>query len=448
MKLVFTLLIVALVHISSSKAEDVGEPLILTPYIENNQIAEGVAAAKVTVEQFASIPSYSGFFTVDKRYDSNLFFWFIPSQNNYEEDPVLLWLQGGPGASSLFGLFVENGPYVVTNGENVSFREHSWTKNHSVLYIDSPAGTGFSFTNGGYAQNQTKVGEDLYEALLQFFQLFPELQKNEFFVTGESYGGKYVPAIGYTIMKKNPLADLKINLKGLLIGNGLVDPEHQIAEYGDYLYNLGFIDEGAKEEFIELQNKGATYMKEGDFENAFQAFDEIINGDYNSETLFKKYTGFSTYFNYLFNSESDESYATFLETPAVRKGIHVGNLTQDSDQVKDNLRLDVVKSIAPWVVELLNQYRVLFYNGQLDIIVAYPTTVNFIKNLNFSAAEEYKTAPRIKWRIDGNIIAGYSKTAGNLTEVLVRNAGHMVPTDQPEWAYDLVYKFVRNIALS
>jgi vitellogenic carboxypeptidase-like protein len=51
---------------------------------------------------------------------------------------------------------------------------------------------GYSFTNSddGYARNETVVGEDLYNALLQFFQLFPELQKNEFYVTGESYAGK------------------------------------------------------------------------------------------------------------------------------------------------------------------------------------------------------------------------------------------------------------------
>lgn len=106
-----------------------------------------------------------------------------------------------------------------------------------------------------------------------------------------------------------------------------------------------------------------------------------------------------------------------------------------------------MKTIAPWVSELLNDYKILFFNGQLDIIVAYPLTVNFLKNLNFSSAEEYKTAPRKIWHVD-EYIAGYVKQAGNLTEVLVRNAGHMVPFDQPEWAYNLVYNFVRNIALA
>lgn len=74
--------------------EDVGEPLIITPYLENGKIEEARAASLVTIEEFASVPSYTGFFTVDKLYNSNLFFWFIPSQGDFENDPVFLWLQG------------------------------------------------------------------------------------------------------------------------------------------------------------------------------------------------------------------------------------------------------------------------------------------------------------------------------------------------------------------
>jgi len=426
---------------------DVGQPLLITPYLEANQTKEARAVALVTIAAFASVPSYSGFFTVDKAFDSNLFFWFLPSQGNVSSDPVLLWLQGGPGASSLYGLFSETGPYIVKNGSLFTIREYSWTKNHSVIYIDNPAGTGFSFTNGGYAKNETKVGDDLYEALLQFFTLFPELQKNPFFVTGESYAGKYIPAIGYTIYKKNPAAKLKINLQGLLIGDGLTDPETQVTEYGTYLYEIGFIDENTKNEFVKYQNQAVQYIKDGKFLDAFQIFDLLLNGDFTSPTLFKNATGFDDYFNYLYNSKEDSSYERFLQTDDVRKAIHVGNLSYSSRNVEENLREDVMKSVAPWVSELLSNYRILFYSGQLDIIVAYPLTLNFLKNLKFSSAAEYKTAPRKIWRVDKEI-AGYAKVAGNLTEVLVRDAGHMVPADQPKWSYDLLYKFVRNIPLA
>lgn len=74
--------------------EDVGEPLLLTPLLAEGRLEEARAAAQVTIEAFESIPSFSGFFTVDALYDSNLFFWFIPSQGDYLNDPVVLWLQG------------------------------------------------------------------------------------------------------------------------------------------------------------------------------------------------------------------------------------------------------------------------------------------------------------------------------------------------------------------
>ncbi|CAG9764019.1 unnamed protein product [Ceutorhynchus assimilis] len=426
---------------------DAGEPLILTPYLEQNRIEEAKKAALVTIEGFSSIPSYSGFFTVDKTFDSNMFFWFIPSEGDYKNDPVLLWLQGGPGGSSLYGLFVETGPFVVTNGEELSFRDYRWTKNHSIIYIDNPVGTGFSYTNGGYAQNETKVGEDLYEALIQFFTLFPELQKNEFFITGESYAGKYIPAIGYTIYKKNPGSKLKINLQGLAIGDGLTDPENMTPAYADFLYNIGLIDDNTKGILEKYQTQTVEYIKSGDFLKAFLVFDVILNGDFTRPTLFENATGLENYYNFLANSDEDGSYETFLQTREVRKAIHVGNLSYTSDNVEENLREDVMRSVAPWISELLDNYRVLFYNGQLDVIVAYPLTVNFLKNLNFNGADDYKTAPRKIWRVDGEI-AGYAKQAGKMTEVLVRGAGHMVPSDQPKWALDLVYKFVRNLPIA
>lgn len=189
-------------------------PLILTPLIESGKIKEAQTAANVLFNGFKNQTSYAGYLTVDKAFNSNMFFWYFPAQNSPETSPVILWLQGGPGATSLIGLFGENGPFEVKTKKGLKLRPYTWTANHNVVYIDNPVGTGYSFTDeGGYAQNETKVGADLYNALIQFFQLFPDLQKNEFYVSGESYAGKYVPAIGYTILKNNPGAKLKINLQ-------------------------------------------------------------------------------------------------------------------------------------------------------------------------------------------------------------------------------------------
>lgn len=429
--------------------DDPGDPLLLTPLIEQNKIQDARAASQVYFNGFKQITSFSGYFTVDKTYNSNLFFWFFPALNDNASAPVMLWLQGGPGASSLIGLFGENGPFSVKNKKGLRLRDYAWTNDHSVIYIDSPAGTGYSFTKGGYAQNETKVGQDLYNALIQFFTVFPEMQKNDFYIAGESYGGKYVPAIGYTIHQNNPNAQIKINLKGLSIGNGFCDPIHQL-DYADYLYELGLIDASGKKIFEDQQQQGINYIQNKNYDKAAEIFDDLLNGDMNNHSsTFKNITGFDNYYNFFYSTDpnalEEQETGIYVQRPDIRAAIHVGKMPFNgvSTNVELNLVNDIMQSITPWLTELLNNYRVLIYNGQLDIVVAYPMTVNFLQNLNFNGAEQYKTAERFKWYVNSDL-AGYVKQAGNLTEVLVRDAGHMVPADQPQWALDLILRFTRN----
>ncbi|KAF7288068.1 hypothetical protein GWI33_000122 [Rhynchophorus ferrugineus] len=359
-------------------------------------------AAEVHLDAFQDVVSYSGYFNVDKENNASLFFWYFPSANDYQNDPVVLWLQGGPGSSSLYGLFIENGPFAVESDGSVSLREYSWHKNHSLIFIDQPVGTGFSYTNNFYVTNQT--------------------EKNDFFISGESYAGKYVPAIGYTILKNNPTASLKINLQGLLIG--LTDKN------GVQTYNE------IERMIIELINK-EDYARATEVFNGF--FDYFISD-----------TGLENVYNFLKQELDDPDYwETFLNSDEVRKALHVGNqvYSSQSDPVYDSLKPDMMKSVAPWISELLSNYRILLYNGQLDIIVCYISTANYLQVLDFDSTEEYLNATRKVWYVD-DYVAGFSKSAGNLTEVMVRNAGHMVPADQPKAAYDLLYKFVRNIRLA
>lgn len=427
---------------------DPGSPLILTPLIKLGKIKEARAAASVTLDDFKNLQSYSGYFTVNDAFSSNLFFWFFPARINAKNAPVVLWLQGGPGATSLIGLFGENGPFEVKS-KGLGLRKYSWAISHNLIYIDNPVGVGYSFTEGGFATNETVIGESLYNALLQFFQLFPDLQKNEFYVTGESYAGKYVPAVAYTIHKSNPSSKLKINLQGIALGNGFTDPINQL-DYSDYLYQLGLIDTNARQKLWTIQQQGMDLIYKQKWIEAFHLFDELLDGDLSGHpSLFKNITGFSNYYNYLVSNDTSSDYifmGKYIQSEGVRRAIHVGTIPFNGGEnpvVELNLIEDIMQSVAPWVSELLNNYRVLVYNGQLDIIVAYPLTLNFLQNLDFNAADEYKTAQRHQWWVDGDI-AGYVKQAGNLTEVLVRNAGHMVPRDQPKWALDLITRFTHH----
>lgn len=432
---------------------DVGDALYLTPFIEQNRISEAKQLSKVQHPQLDFVNSHTGYLTVNKTYNSNLFFWFIEAHVDWKNAPLVLWLQGGPGASSLFALFTENGPFRFDNAGTIASRKYSWHLCSNLIYIDNPVGTGFSFTDSddGYARNENDVGLNLQLALSQFYKLFPELKNNEFFITGESYGGKYVPAAGHYVHKMNENAadNEKINLKGFAIGNGLSDPIHQL-NYGEYLFQHGFIDLNGLKAFSTYEKLGIRYIKNGEYMKAFDVFDLLIDGDESQySSLFKNLTGLTSYFNYVKDGDdkSDEYLGSFLQSSSVRKAIHVGNNTfhdlSGENRVEYFLRSDVMASVADWVSELLSHYRVIIYNGQLDIIVAYPLTANYLQNLKFNGDSEYKTADRHIYKVDDEI-AGYVKTAGNLTEILVRNAGHMVPSDQPKWAFDIISRLINH----
>lgn len=401
-----------------------GNPLFLTPILEKGDVTEARKLSKVR-PNFGNVESYSGYFTVNKECESNLFFWFFPAQTSWKGAPVVLWLQGGPGSSSLFGLFEEIGPFSFD--KKFKRREFSWNLENSLLFIDQPVGTGFSFTGKDcYAANETQVSEQLYSALVQFYQLFPEIKTNKFFVTGESYAGTYIPAIGYKIHQSNQHAEFKINMKGMMIGNGWMDKHYQ-GNDSEYLFQIGLGDLNTR-----FQQEGIQTLLR---RNLLR----------NTHNLKEECDGYDIY-NYMKSKSDsmDSPYTSFLDSQEVRNSIHVGNQSFDdfSKIVYNHLNDENIK-IKLKVEELLEHYPIVFYNGQLDTVCPYPLFVKFLRALDWSGAADYERAARHKWCEDG-VLAGYHKSARNLHEVMVRAAGHMVPQDQPSWAFKLVQSLTNN----
>nr|BAN20310.1 retinoid-inducible serine carboxypeptidase [Riptortus pedestris] len=426
---------------------ELGEPLFLTPYIENGEIEKAQLAAFVN-PIVGDLSSYAGFITVNKSCSSNLFFWYFPAEEFPETAPLVVWLQGGQGASSMYGLFEENGPLYFEKDGTLKTRQHYWSKVLNMIYIDNPVGTGYSFTpyDDCYARDEERIGKELFAFLVQFLELFPHLEGNELFISGESYAGKYVPAVAYTIHENNEKNVSRINLKGIAIGNGLSDPENMML-YSDYFYQIGLIDSNQRSVFSGLEEEIVESIRQKNFTRATYIFQELILGAFVKDgTYFHNYTGFS----FIYNILHDKIYSPYgdinkhIQSNQMRRILHVGDLEFHADlKVEKLLYDDIMKSIKPWMEVLIEKYRVLSYNGQLDLIVPYPCTLGFLHSLKWSGADTYKNSPRRKWVV-GSDLAGYWKTAKGLTEVLVRNAGHMVPADQPVWAFDLITRFVFN----
>ena len=138
-----------------------------------------------------------------------------------------MWLSGGPGCSSLLGLFIELGPARIDKHLNVVNNPYAWNSNASVIFLDQPVNTGLYYS-GSSVTNTIAAGRDVYALLTLFFKQFPEYAQQDFHIAGESYAGHYIPVFATEILRHKKR---NINLKSLLIGNGLTDGLTQYEHY-------------------------------------------------------------------------------------------------------------------------------------------------------------------------------------------------------------------------
>ncbi|PQE16068.1 Carboxypeptidase Y A protein [Rutstroemia sp. NJR-2017a WRK4] len=155
-----------------------------------NMRAKKVDPSKLGVD---TVKQYSGYLD-DEENDKHLFYWFFESRNDPKNDPVVLWLNGGPGCSSLTGLFLELGPSSIDKNLKLHSNPYSWNANASVIFLDQPVNVGYSYS-GGSVSNTIAAGKDVYALLTLFFKQFPEYATQDFHIAGESYAGHYIPNV-------------------------------------------------------------------------------------------------------------------------------------------------------------------------------------------------------------------------------------------------------------
>ncbi|KAJ8726586.1 hypothetical protein PYW07_001284 [Mythimna separata] len=425
---------------TTSEENDCDNCLILTPHIQDGNPMLARELAEVNSSYFLGLKSYSGFITVNEEYNSNLFFWFFPAATNLTETPLIIWLQGGPGFSSIKGLFDIIGPIKVVDGKVVP-RNVSWA-DHSLLFLDNPVGAGFSFTDDdrGYPDNEDDVGEQMLKFLVQFFEMFPELRAAPLFIAGQSYAGKYVPALAIQIHRHNQdKTQQPINMKGISIGNGLIELR-EMMHYSTLCEVLGILDGNQVDHVALLEQQVVKLIDSEKMVDAANKFNETIE-------YIKKQSGVSVY-NFVQDSSSGApEFEAFITRSDIREVIHAGNITfnYNNQLVYEKMLPDFANSTKPFVEELLEHYGVLSYSGQNDVILAYSLSKHMYSTMKWSRRESYIQAPRRRLRRFANgSVVGYKKAGGNFVEILIRNAGHAVPLDQPEVAKFMIDSFIQE----
>lgn len=148
---------------------------------------------------------------------------------NPDTDPLVFWLTGGPGCSSEVALFYENGPFTINQNLSLKKNPYTWSNSSNLVFVDQPVGTGFSDSPfSEMSKNEDEVAANFLIFVQGFLAKFPQFKTREIFITGESYAGHYIPAVG-AILKKNGF-----NLVGVAIGNGWTDPFYQYPQYAEF----------------------------------------------------------------------------------------------------------------------------------------------------------------------------------------------------------------------
>nr|TKW14265.1 hypothetical protein SEVIR_5G157100v2 [Setaria viridis] len=195
------------------------------------------------------VSQFAGYVTVNERNGRALFYWFFEAQTSPEKKPLLLWLNGGPGCSSVgYGAASELGPLRVTShGAGLEFNKFAWNREANLLFLESPVGVGFSYTNtfSDLAKlDDTFVAEDAYNFLVNWFKRFPQFKGREFYISGESYAGHYVPQLAELVYDRNKdKASTYINLKGFMVGNPLTDDYYDSKGLAEYAWSHSVVSD-------------------------------------------------------------------------------------------------------------------------------------------------------------------------------------------------------------
>jgi serine carboxypeptidase-like clade 2 len=412
---------------------------------------------------------YAGYITVDEVNGRNLFYWFVESQKNPVKDKLVLWLNGGPGCSSLGGgLMTELGPFRPnSDGNTLSLNPNSWNTVANVIFLESPAGVGFSYSNtkSDYTVGDDRTANDTYVFLLKFFDRYPQYQGRAFWITGESYGGHYVPQLANRILQGNAEGKaMKINLEGIMVGNAWTYSVFDNRGAVDYWYTHALISNETYQGIINNCDFGKIGPLKGDPQDQCDMFVDSAFSEMGNINIYDIYVDVclsrrqqkyveqlgragsrlhralaSVKINPPYQPCIDEYTNIYMNAESVKAAIHAkSDITWSMCSPVINYSYDdLLSSVIPLYNNFANKLRVLVYSGDVDAIVPISGTRQWMFTLGRKVTKSWK--PYMVEKQVGGYVVEYD---GGLTFASVRNAGHMVPETQPERALYMFSQFL------
>ncbi|VFQ77808.1 unnamed protein product [Cuscuta campestris] len=398
-----------------------------------------------------------GYYKLPTAAQARMFYYFFESRTN-QSQPLVIWLSGGPGCSSALALFYENGPFQIAKNMSLVWNYYGWDKVSNIIFIDQPTGTGFSYSSSkkDIRYDESGISNDLYAFLQEFLKAHPEFVKNEFYITGESYAGHYIPALASRIHQANKMKrGIRINLKGMAIGNGMTNPELQYAAYPDFALTQKLITQPlyhnltllvpSCQEAVRQCNKNMDGGKSCHSASNIcqdQIYDLIEENMGNKNRYDVRKTCERGLLCYDFSSVE-----TLLNDTSVKMALgvneHIG-FVSCSETVYDAMASDWFKDQSHAFPRLLEDgIKLLVYAGEYDLICNWLGNSRWVEALEWSGKRGFAGAANARFVVDGEV-KGTLKSYGALTFLKVHGAGHLVPMDQPKASLEMLHRWMQS----
>jgi len=383
---------------------------------------------------------YSGHISVWPECDAFLFYWFTEKVGGSTpgETPVMIWLNGGPGASSMTGFLIENiGPYTL-DGKKLKVNDYAWTNKYNLLIIDNPVGTGFSNTTetpSCYPSTLEQIAQQFHAGLDTFFNdLHPEYSSNPLFLSGESYAGTYIPMFAVELDKQN------FPFEGIIVGNGVLDPENDILQVPNFAFDQGLLDEGGFATVQGLAEKCSDLCKIAPDKVDPAALDSACKAP--AATTYGELAGgvftYDVRFFYDVFATDTQDMSHYLNREDVKSAIHMTGSTwtsaDETGPVAEALRAQGGRSVTGELATLLDKhYKVVMYNGVMDGSECnHLANAAAILSVPWSGQAAYANTSQKPWRLSKTSMVGYSRVYENLAFIKIVDSGHLVPMTVPE----------------
>ncbi|XP_042066755.1 serine carboxypeptidase II-2-like isoform X2 [Salvia splendens] len=405
-----------------------------------------------------SFAHYAGYITVNEESGRDLLYWFFEAEEDPSSKPIVLWLNGGPGCSSIaYGLAEEIGPlHIEKDGKTLYLNRYSWNKVANILFVDSPVGVGFSYSNSYsdlLSNGDKRTAADNLKFIEKWLERFPQFKGTDLYLTGESYAGHYVPQLAHAIVKYNEKnGEETINLKGFMVGNALTDDFHDHFGVFQFMWSVGMIsDQTYKQLNAKCDFDSFVHTSEECVEVLVIADQEI--GDIDMYSIYTPpCTANFSRLSHIWRSKTvgllRRSYdpctemhsVQYFNLPEVQDALHVRSRNSRwetcSGLVNQNWQ-DSPQSVLDVYSELLNSgLRIWMFSGDTDAVIPVTST-----RYNINAMKLQTVRPWRAWYDDGQV-GGWTEEYEGLTFVTVRGAGHEVPLHKPKQALTLIKSFL------